>query len=70
MNYTFQLLEDEYENGSTGEKVKGYSIIVDGKLRETLDSIIALSPEYTSYPQVLGQAISNGILEILHDIRR
>ena len=40
------ILNEEFENDKTGEKVQGLTIIVDGKLKQTMDIIIE---KYNTY---------------------
>jgi len=34
------LLNEEFENEKTGEKIQGITVIVDGKLKEVMDILI------------------------------
>ena len=44
-NNTVTILNEEFENDKTGEKVQGITIIVDGKLKEVLDLLMKNNPE-------------------------
>lgn len=41
-NNTVTILNEEFENDKTGEKVQGITIIVDGKLKEVLDLLMKI----------------------------
>ena len=45
-NNTVTILNEEFENDKTGEKVQGITIIVDGKLKEVLDLLMKNNPDY------------------------
>ena len=36
------ILNEEFENDKTGEKVQGLTIIVDGKLKQVMDIVIEM----------------------------
>ena len=50
---TFTILNEEFENDKTGEKVRGITIIIDGKLRDVIDLIIK---SFTRGPGVRSRA--------------
>ena len=69
MAYQITLIPDEFENGSTGEKVPGYTVVVDGAFRQVLDKIIAYpGSDYRDYSQVLGAALTRGITDIINSL--
>lgn len=41
-NNTVTILNEEFENDKTGEKVQGITIIVEGKLKEVLDLLMKI----------------------------
>ena len=45
-NNTVTILNEEFENDKTGEKVQGITIIVEGKLKEVLDLLMKNNPDY------------------------
>lgn len=69
MKDAFTLLEDTLEHGATGEQVPGVTVVVDGKFRQVLDAVIARSGRYETYSQVLGDAITRGITDIIETLR-
>lgn len=48
-NNTVTILNEEFENDKTGEKVQGITIIVEGKLKEVLDLLMKNNPDYVNY---------------------
>ena len=70
MAYQITLIPEEFENGSTGEKVPGYTIVVDGAFRRVLDGIIAYPGSgYQDYSQVLGAALTRGITDVINSLK-
>lgn len=45
-NNTVTILNEEFENDKTGEKVQGITIIMDGKLKEVVDLLMKNNPNY------------------------
>ncbi|BFH17776.1 hypothetical protein WJ0W_001801 [Paenibacillus melissococcoides] len=64
----FIIVEDDLQNGDTGELVKGVRIMVEGKFKNLLDSIIETS-SFNTYSEVIGYAITSGITEIISDLK-
>ena len=52
-NNTVTILNEEFENDKTGEKVQGITIIVEGKLKEVLDLLMKNNPNYKNYTCLL-----------------
>ncbi|MGL4742518.1 MAG: hypothetical protein ACRC41_17290 [Sarcina sp.] len=59
-------IAEEYEDSYTGNKVQGVGIVVDEKLKELLDKIIAQNSIFTSYKEVLTEAIYKGLYDIIN----
>ena len=70
MNNTITMMLDAYKNDKTGETVPGATIIIDGKLRQVMDIIIAKNDEYTGYLDVVKDAFSIGLEQIANSIRK
>lgn len=68
MNNKITLMLDAYKNDKTGEKVPGATIIIDGKLRQVMDIIIAKNDEYNDYLDVVKDAFSIGLEQIANGI--
>ena len=62
---TFTILNEEFENDKTGEKVRGITIIIDGKLRDVIDLIIKNNAKYNNYNEVVRDAFINGLNSIV-----
>lgn len=61
---TVTFMEDEFENGKTGEKVKGITVIVDGPLKLTLDRLMQ-SGKYHSYQEIIRDALFSGLNQMI-----
>ena len=59
------LLEEEFENDKSGEKVKGVTSIIDGKLKQALEMIISNNQEYNNYSDVVRDALFEGINKLI-----
>ena len=66
-NNTVTILNEEYENDKTGEKVQGITIIVDGKLKEVLDLLMKNNPDYKNYTEIVRDAFFNGINSMIRE---
>lgn len=65
----FTIVEDDLQNGDTGELVKGVRIMVEGTFKNLLDSIIEKNSSFNNYSEVIGSAITSGITEIISDLK-
>ncbi len=66
-NNTVTILNEEFENDKTGEKVQGITIIVDGKLKEVLDLLMKNNPNYKNYTEIVRDAFFNGINSMIRE---
>ena len=66
-NNTVTILNEEFENDKTGEKVQGITIIVDGKLKEVLDLLMKNNPDYKNYTEIVRDAFFDGINSMIRD---
>ena len=66
-NNTVAILNEEFENDKTGEKVQGITIIVDGKLKEVLDLLMKNNPDYKNYTEIVRDAFFNGINSMIRE---
>lgn len=55
------ILNEEFENDKTGEKVQGITIIMDGKLKEVVDLLMYDNPNYNNYTEIIRDALFAGI---------
>lgn len=60
------ILNEEFENDKTGEKVQGLTIIVDGKLKQVMDIIIEKDENYNNYTDIVRDSLFNGINNIIN----
>lgn len=56
MDNTVTILNEEFENDKTDEKVQGITIIVEGKLKEVLDLLMKNNPDYKNYTEIVRDA--------------
>ena len=66
-NNTVTILNEEFENDKTGEKVQGITIIVDGKLKEVLVLLMKNNPDYKNYTEIVRDAFFNGINSMIRE---
>lgn len=66
-NNTVTILNEEFENDKTGEKVQGITIIVDGKLKEVLDLLIKKNSSYKNYTEIVRDAVFKGINTMIEE---
>lgn len=67
MDNTVTILNEEFENDKTGEKVQGITIIVEGKLKEVLDLLMKNNPYYKNYTEIVRDAFFNGINSMIRE---
>ncbi len=67
MDNTVTILNEEFENDKTGEKVQGITIIVEGKLKEVLDLLMKNNPDYKNYTEIVRDAFFNGINSMIRE---
>ena len=66
-NNTVTILNEEFENDKTGEKVQGITIIVEGKLKEVLDLLMKNNPDYKNYTEIVRDDFFNGINSMIRE---
>ena len=66
-NNTVTILNEEFENDKTGEKVQGITIIVDGKLKEVLDLLMKNNPDYKNYTEIVRDAFFDGTNSMIRE---
>ena len=69
-NNTVTILNEEFENDKTGEKVQGITIIVDGKLKEVMDLLMKNNPSYKNYTEIVRDAFFNGINSMIVECKK
>lgn len=67
MDNTVTILNEEFENDKTGEKVQGITIIVDGKLKEVLDLLMKNNLDYKNYTEIVRDAFFDGINSMIRE---
>ena len=66
-NNTVTILNEEFENDKTGEKVQGITISVEGKLKEVIDLLMKNNPNYKNYTENVRDAFFNGINSMIRE---
>lgn len=66
-NNTVTILNEEFENDKTGEKVQGITVIVDGKLKEVIDLLMEKNSNYKDYTEIVRDAFFNGINQMISE---
>ena len=61
MDNKMRIVAEEFENTTTGEKVTGVTVMIDGKLRQVFDIMIAKSGYNKSYLEMLQEVLVLGI---------
>lgn len=69
-NNTVTILNEEFENDKTGEKVQGITIIVDGKLKEVVDLLMKNNPSYKNYTEIVRDAFFYGINSMIVECKK
>lgn len=64
------ILNEEFENDKTGEKVQGLTIIVDGKLKQAMDIIIEKDDNYNNYSEIVRDSLFDGVNNIINKINK
>ena len=67
MDNTVTILNEEFENDKTDEKVQGITMIVEGKLKEVLDLLMKNNPDYKNYTEIVRDAFFNGINSMIRE---
>lgn len=62
-NNTVTILNEEFENDKTGEKVQGITIIVEGKLKEVLDLLMKNNPDYKNYTEIVRELFLMALIQ-------
>ena len=70
LNNVVTILNEEFENDKTGEKVQGLTIIVDGKLKQVMDIIIEKDENYNNYTEIVRDSLFNGINNLINKINK
>ncbi|MDN5386756.1 MULTISPECIES: hypothetical protein [Bacillus] len=66
---TVTMLNEEFVNDQTGEKVEGITIIIDGQFKQVLDIIKAKSDSYENYTEVIRDAVFEGVNSMTMKLR-
>lgn len=69
-NNTVTILNEEFENDKTGEKVQGITIIVDGKFKEVVDLLMKNNPSYNNYTEIVRDAFFYGINSMIVECKK
>ena len=70
MDNKMRIVAEEFENTTTGEKVTGVTVMIDGKLRQVFDIMIAKSGYNKSYLEMLQEVLVLGIDEYIKKLKQ
>lgn len=59
------FLQDEFEKGTSGEKVQGITIIVDGAVKQVMDMVMRKNSNYKDYTSIVRDAFFSGLNQIV-----
>ena len=60
------LVSEEYQNNSTEQKVPGVGVVIDEKLKRLMDIIIESTTEYSTYNDLVKEALYQGLLKLIN----
>lgn len=69
MDNKMRIMSEEFENTTTGEKVTGVTVMIDGKLKQVFDVMIKKSGNNKSYLEMLQEVLVLGIDEYIKKLR-
>lgn len=70
MDNKMRIVAEEFENTTTGQKVTGVTVMIDGKLRQVFDIMIAKSGYNKSYLEMLQEVLVLGIDEYIKKLKQ
>lgn len=70
MDNKMRIVAEEFENTTTGEKVTGVTVMIDGKLRQVFDIMIAKSGYNKSYLEMLQEVLVLGIDQYIKKLKQ
>lgn len=66
---TFTIMKDMFGKQGSEEQVEGLTLIIDGKLEDVFDTIIAKSDDYNNYTDVLSSVVVHGVSGIIEKLK-
>ena len=69
MDNKMRIVAEEFENTTTGEKVTGITVMIDGKLKQVFDVMIKKSGGEKSYLEMLQEVLVMGIDEYIKRLK-
>jgi DNA-binding protein YbaB len=69
MDNKVRIMSEEFENTTTGEKVTGVTVMIDGKLKQMFDIMIKKSGGEKSYLEMLQEVLVMGIDEYIKKLK-
>ena len=61
MKTTMSIVSESFENEQTGETVEGVTIMIDGILKDVLETMMLKDPHYSSPREVIADALFKGL---------
>ena len=68
MNNKIVMVSEQFEKGDGGERIEGITIMIDGKLQQVLSVILQRKPDYTTYLEIVQDALLRGLEQIKNEI--
>lgn len=70
-NVTFKMLKTTVSEKNSEEKSDGYTIVVNGQLKNLFDQMIKLDREnYPDYAQIIAKCLTKGIAASVNDLKK
>lgn len=61
------ILNEQFENADTKEKVEGITIMIDGKFKKVLDIMLEQHEDCNSYAEIIQKILFKGIEEMMKE---
>ena len=61
------ILNEQFENADTKEKVEGITIMIDGKFKKVLDIMLEQHEDCNSYAEIIQKILLKGIEEMMKE---
>ena len=68
MSNKITIINEEFENEQTGEKVQGITIIIDGILKQFLEVIKTKEPKYGNNIDIIKDALMKGLEIVKNEV--
>ncbi|WP_107842132.1 hypothetical protein [Metasolibacillus meyeri] len=66
---TFTIMKEMFGKAGSEEQIEGLTLMIDGKLKEVFDIILAKSDQYQNYTDILSDVIVQGVNVIIDKLK-